>query len=327
MTEHLKLHDCEPAAADILGDVVRGLTSPEKYLPAKLFYDERGSQLFDRICETVEYYPMRAETAIMKDNVESMAQIIGPGVTLIEFGSGSSIKTRFLLDHLEKLAAYVPIDISREHLLQSAEKIARDYSDLEVLPVCADYEQPFTLPVPRRSSTRRVVYFPGSTIGNFLPRGAIDFMRRTAHISTAHGTEGALLIGVDLKKDTRILEAAYNDSAGVTAAFNLNILLRVNRDAGADFDVDLYRHVAFYNEEEGRIEMHLESTADHTVSVGGHNIEMVTGERIWTEASYKYSEEEFAVMAQEAGYSVSSVWLDDLRLFSVQLLTTRDSGH
>ena len=320
MSEPIKLHDLKPATDNVLEDVHAGLTSPVKSLPARLFYDERGSQLFERITETPEYYPTRTETAIMRRHADRMAELIGRGAMLVEFGSGSSSKTRILLDHAQDLAAYVPIDISREHLLEWAEQIARDHEDLEVLPVCADYERPYTLPVPKKPVRSRVMYFPGSTIGNFHPDGAVAFMRDVKAHATEGGSRGAFLVGVDLKKDRRRLDAAYNDAQGVTAAFNLNMLLHINAETGADFDIDLYRHVAFYNEEAGRIEMHLESLSDHTVTIGGREIRFGEGERIWTESSYKYTEEEFAAMAERAGFEVHTVWTDDDKLFSVQFL-------
>ena len=321
MAERVKLLDLHPKAGNVLEDVIAGLTSPVKSLPTRLLYDERGSELFERITKTPEYYPTRTEAAIMRRYADRMAELIGPGAMLVEFGSGNSSKTRILLNHVEDLAAYVPIDISREHLLESAQRIARDHDDIEVLPVCADYEQPYRLPVPELPVNHRVMYFPGSTIGNFHPDGAVAFMREIRERVVEGGSRGAFLVGVDLKKDRRKLEAAYNDAEGVTAAFNLNLLLHINAETGADFDLDHYRHVAFYNETAGRVEMHLESLADHTVTIGSREILIAEGERIWTESSYKYAVEEFAGLAERAGFAIHTVWTDRDRLFSVQFLT------
>ena len=233
----------------------------------------------------------------------------------MEYGSGSSKKTRILLDHADDLAGYVPIDISRDHLLQAAETIADRYPDLAVLPVCADYTADYHFPEPDIPPKRTVVYYPGSTIGNFTPEAARDFL---AHIADQVGPEGGLLIGVDLQKDEALLHAAYNDADGVTAAFNKNVLRRINRELDAGFDLDRFRHEAIYNAVEGRIEMHLVSTADQRVTVAGIDIDFATGERITTEYSYKYTVEGFAALADEAGWSVKEVWTDDDQLFSVQ---------
>lgn len=316
MSARLHLHDYEPATDNLLDEVVEGLLQPQKQLPSKLFYDERGSKLFERITALEEYYPTRTESEITRRHVAQMAQIIGPRPVLIELGSGSSEKTRILLDHLDDPVAYVPIDISKDHLLASASEIANTYPSLEVHPVCADYEQPFELPQTRRSVGRNVVYFPGSTIGNFHPDDAVTFLGRLA---TLGGERASLLIGVDLKKDPAILNAAYNDAEGVTALFNLNILVHINRALGADFDTAKFHHRAFFNEAEGRIEMHLVSAADQTVCVGDEAIPIKNGETIWTESSYKYTVDEFAALAARAGYNLKHAWLDDAKLFSVQL--------
>lgn len=318
MAEPLKLIDLHPAASDLCQEVLDGLGSPQKQLPAKLFYDERGSKLFDQITQLDEYYVTRTELEIMHTHIGAMVSLIGSSCVLFEYGSGSSEKIRILLDHLDEPAAYVPIDISRDHLMRSAAQIARAYPDLDVIPVCADYETPFTLPPRRRPSGVRVVYFPGSTIGNFHPRDAVAFLRRFAGLA---GERGAVLIGVDTKKDPDILNAAYNDSRGITAAFNLNMLRHLNTQLGTNFDLAAFEHRAFYNEGAGRIEMHLVSTRAQTVTVDGQRIAFAAGESIWTESSYKYSITDFAKMAQSAGLEQRAVWQDDRGLFSVHYLT------
>ena len=299
-----------------------GLQTPFKELPSKLFYDERGSELFTRICQLDEYYPTRTESKIMRESGRKMAAAIGTRCMVIEYGSGSSEKTRLLLDCLDDPTAYVPIDISRDHLLKSSRRISLSYPRLEVLPVCADYEQPFDIPEPIRPWAGKLVYFPGSTIGNFHPADAKSLLSRMAGRA---GPKGLILIGVDTKKDPEILTRAYNDTEGITAEFNMNILLRINRELGTGFDTNSFKHHAYYNEAAGRIEMHLVSLARQTVDVDGVEIDFDEGESIWTESSYKYSVEEFAEMASVAGLELVSVWTDSDDLFSVQLYSSRDS--
>jgi dimethylhistidine N-methyltransferase len=301
----------------MLREVLAGLARPDKKLPCKYFYDERGSRLFDEICELEEYYLTRCELAILRRDAGEMAGRLGPGCALVEYGSGSSLKTRLLLDRLDRPAAYVPVDISGEHLLRSARRLARAYPDLEVVPVCADFTRPFPLPPLRHPPRRRVVYFSGSTIGNFGPAEATALL---AGIARLCGPGGGLLIGVDLKKDRAILEAAYNDRRRVTAAFNLNLLARLNRELGADFDLGGYRHHAFYNAGPGRIEMHLVSLVAQTVHVGGAAFELAAGETICTEYSYKYGLDDFRALAARVGLAVEQVWTDERGLFSVQYL-------
>ena len=316
-TAALALTDEAPDAGDFLSEAMTGLQKERKELPCKYFYDERGSQLFDRICELPEYYPTRTERSIMEDYADEMALAIGPDALLVEYGSGSSLKTRLLLDVLERPAAYVPVDISRDHLMKSAEALAQDYAGLEVLPVCADFSQPFRIPETHRVPRRRVVYFPGSTIGNFTRDRAIELLSGVAELC---GPGGALLIGVDLKKDRETLERAYDDSEGVTAAFNRNLLIRMNRELDADFDVHQFRHRAVWVEQAGRVEMHLVSEIDQTVQLDGCEIHFAAGEHICTEHSHKYTPEAFAEIGREAGLSVAHVWTDPARRFSVQLL-------
>jgi dimethylhistidine N-methyltransferase len=315
---NISLHDLAPPTGASRADVLRGLRSPQKELPCKLLYDEYGSQLFEQICELDEYYPTRTELRIMRESAPAMAASIGPDSLLVEYGSGSSTKTPLLLDHLERPAAYVPIDISREILHDSARQLAERYPRLEILPVCADYTAPFALPTPRAEAARRVAYYPGSTLGNFVPEDAKRFLRRIADVV---GPNGGLLLGVDLKKDPLMLHRAYNDALGITAAFNLNILTRLNREFGATFAIDRFRHYAFYNPVFARVEMHLVSLQPQTVRVAGVDINFDRGESIWTEASYKYTQTEFAALVGAAGWHVEQTWTDDRNLFSVQYLT------
>lgn len=303
-----------PRAAD-LAEILAGLRAAPKKLSPKFFYDERGSELFDEITRLPEYYLTQTELAIMRRHVDEIAGLVGPTASLIEFGSGSSTKTRILLEHLDRLAAYVPVDISREHLLAAAAGVAADFPHIEVLPVAADFTRPFELPTPRVMPLRNIVYFPGSTIGNFTPAAALDLLRVMHHEAAE---DGALLIGVDLKKERAILERAYNDSEGVTAEFNLNMLERLNREFDANFALDAFEHRAIYNQERGRIEMHLVSLREQAVSLGGETFHFDAGETIRTEYSHKYTLEEFGAMAASAGFEVAEVWTDDRNLFSVQ---------
>jgi dimethylhistidine N-methyltransferase len=318
----VELIDLEPAVSDLAADAVDGLSSRPKTLPCKLFYDKRGSELFDRICTLPEYYPTRTEVGILRDEIDAIVDAIGPNAQLIELGSGSSVKTEILLDALDDPVAYAPIDISREHLRESAARIHRDYPALQVQAVCADYHEPFTVPAPRRAPARRVAFFPGSTIGNFHADDARRFLRRIAALV---GAGGGLLIGVDLKKREEELVAAYDDAEGVTAEFNLNSLRRLNREAGGDFDVDHFEHRSVWNREYGRIEMHLVSRSAQTVSVAGRRFELAAGEALRTECAYKYGLEQFAEIAD--AFRVERVWLDADERFSVQYLVVEESGE
>lgn len=322
-TSTLPLLDLHPDTSSFREDVLAGLQSRPKTLPSKFLYDERGSELFEAICELDEYYPTRTEIGIMRAHIEVMAAALGPQVLLVEYGSGTSRKTRILLDHLHDPAGYVPIDISREPLIQAAEALDRAYPDVPVLPVCADYTGEVRLPDPERPVARRVVYYPGSTIGNFIPERARDFLSR---IATLIGPEGGLLIGVDLQKDEDVLHAAYNDAQGITAAFNKNVLRRINRELDANFDLDRFAHRAVYNAGEGRIEMHLVSTTDQRVTVDDVPIDFTEGETICTEYSHKYTLDGFAELAALAGLTVDTVWTDERRWFSVQYCTRAEKG-
>ena len=300
-----------------LDELLDGLRQPEKKISPKYFYDERGSQLFDEITRLPEYYPTETELGIMRDNIGEIASLVGKQASLIEFGSGSSLKTRVLLEHLDDLAAYVPVDISEDHLLESARQIREEFPALDVLPVVADFTHPFRLPEPKVMPVRNIVYFPGSTIGNFTNEAAQELLQ-VMHEEA--GADGALLIGVDLQKDPAIIERAYNDSAGVTAEFNRNMLRHLNREFGADFDLDAFTHSAEYNERKGRIEIRLVSEKDQQFSLGGESFSIGKGEAILTEYSHKYTLEGFAAMGETAGFRVKRVWVDAERLFSVQYL-------
>lgn len=300
-------------------DVFEGLSRKQKELPCKYFYDDRGSELFNTICGLDEYYPSRTETALLRAHGNEIADLIGAGVCLIEFGCGSLLKTRLLLDALTSPAAFVPIDISADHLMLSAAALAADYPDLEVLPVVADFTRPVPLPDKvRKARENRVGFFPGSTIGNFDHEGAANFL---ATVADMVGDGGALLIGVDLKKDEEILVRAYDDAQGVTAAFNRNVLERINRELGGCFDIETFHHRALYNGDESRIEMHLVSTRDQTVMVLDRDFTFTEGETIHTENSYKYHVEEFSSLAAGAGFRTARTWVDGDGLFSLHYLT------
>jgi dimethylhistidine N-methyltransferase len=311
--------DLEPAKSDFLSEVVDGLSSRPRSLPCKYFYDATGAELFQKICELPEYYPTRTELQILDRYSNEISALLGRGVELIGLGTGAGTKTRLLLEGLEKPAAYIPVDISKKQLEESTVWFRERFPDLEVLPVCADYLEPFELPSPTRKPARKVVYFPGSTIGNFELGAAAEFLRR---IAQQCGRGGGLLIGVDLQKERNVLERAYNDSAGVTAQFNLNLLARANRELDADFDLKHWRHLAVYNSREGRIEIYLLSDSDQTVHIQDREFHFQAGERILTEYSYKYTPDSFAALAQSAGFDFQKMWTDESRLFGVFYFTT-----
>ena len=298
-----------------LADVLDGLRRPRKSLPCKYFYDATGSELFDQICDLPEYYPTRTELAILHAHAAEMGLRLGAGCQVVEYGSGSSNKTPLLLAALPRPAAYVPVDISGGHLRASATAMADAFPDLPVTPVIADFTRPFAVPT-LRPLVRRAVYFPGSTVGNFAPAEAVSLLTDMARLV---GPGGQLLIGVDLWKDEAVLRSAYDDRAGVTAAFNRNLLVRANRELGADFDLAGFRHEARVLTNPGRVEMHLVSERRQAVRVGGEAFAFAAGESIHTENSHKYTVAGFQAVATRAGFRPVRVWTDDRGWFSVQL--------
>lgn len=313
----IEFHDLHPTPADFAAEVLAGLRRRPRYIPPKFFYDARGSQLFDQITALPEYYLTRAEVEVLAANAAEIARRVGTGSLLVEPGGGSCSKVRILLEGLRP-CAYVPMDISREHLRAAAEQVAAEFPWLEVHASCADFTRAMTLPdTAPEPQGPCVAFFPGSSIGNFDPEGAVGFLAAVAELV---GPGGFLLIGADRKKERAVLDAAYDDAAGVTAAFNLNLLERMNRELRADFDLAAWRHRAFYNEAEGRIEMHLVSVPAQTVHVVDEAFAFAAGETIHTENSYKYGIEEFQALAARAGFRPEAVWTDSRRLFAVHLL-------
>jgi len=302
----------------VLREVLAGLRESRKRLDPKYFYDERGSKLFDRICRQPEYYLTRTEVAILKARLPAFARNLGYHARVIEPGSGSSAKTRILLDALLAPACYVPVDISPTHLDKAAVALHKRYPALEVLPVVADFTGSFELPLGERPFDRTMVFFPGSTIGNLEPKEAVRLLAAMGRMAGRYGT---VVVGADLRKDPRVLESAYNDAAGVTAAFNLNILAHLNKRFGADFDPDAFAHCAYWNPRAGRIEMHLVSGREQTVSIGGARIFFARDESIWTESCHKYEPAQLKAMARQASLKVDDVWLDPEKKFSVQILS------
>ena len=315
------LLETAPAKSSFLMETIAGLSRSPRTFPCKFFYDERGARLFQKICELRQYYITRTELQILRLHSAEMAAALGEKVELIGLGTGAGTKTRILLEELHDPAVYIPIDISNEQLQKSAARFRQMFPKLEILPIAADYLEPFELPLPRKLSARSIVYFPGSTIGNFEPDAATEFLRRLVDLC---GEDGGLLIGVDLQKDRRIIEAAYNDSHGITAEFNLNLLVRANRELSADFDLNAWRHRALYNSSKGRIEMYLISERDQRVHVEGREFDFRASERILTEYSYKYTPQGFAALAHNARFQFEKLWADDARLFGVFYFAVRD---
>jgi dimethylhistidine N-methyltransferase len=317
---HFAFHDLAPGEESFRDAVLNGLSRVRKAIPCKFLYDARGSALFEEICLLPEYYPTRTEIAILEENSADIAAQMGTHCRLIEFGSGASQKVRILLQALDRPAAYVPVDISREHLRDAAASLAEDFPSVPVIAVCADYTRPFPLPLLPGAKGKRVGFFPGSTIGNFEPDAAMAFLTNYAGIL---GPGGEMLIGVDLKKDADILDAAYNDRAGVTATFNLNLLERANRELDGDLDLDRFEHLAFYNEGEGRVEIYICSLADQEARIAGSRFRFAQDELIHTEYSYKYSIEDFRALAARAGFRPVDTWTDPAELFSVHYFRLR----
>lgn len=309
--------ETEAALHTMLSDVVEGLSQNRKTLPSKYFYDERGSKLFDDICELDEYYVTRTESTLMQQQVGDIAAAVGSNALLVEYGSGSSLKTRLLLRNLVAPAGYVPIDISGDYLSQVGHSLQAEFPHIEVMPVAADFTKSFEVPSPTNKESRRVIYFPGSTIGNF-PRE--DAMALLAGMAENAGADGGVLIGVDLDKDRDVLRAAYNDSQGVTAEFNLNVLKRINDELGGSFDLGKFKHEAVFNDGRSCIEMHLISTERQTVNVCKYSFEFEENESVLTEYSHKYTIDAFGEMANEAGLNVKNVWTDANNMFAVMYL-------
>jgi dimethylhistidine N-methyltransferase len=310
--------DLEPASVAFRDAVLAGLARSPRSIPCRFLYDAQGSALFEQICELPEYYVTRTELAILRAHAPAMARLIGPACQLIELGSGASRKVRLLLDALERPAVYAPVDISREFLREAASRVAADFPELAVIAICADYSDPRMVGgLPPPAGGRRVGFFPGSTIGNLEPAEAVAFLRGCRAIL---GSRGGMLVGVDLKKDPEVLHRAYNDAAGVTAAFTLNLLARVKRELGAELDVARFRHDAFYNPAPGRIEIYARSLADQLVTVAGRTFAIAAGERLHVESSYKYTVPEFQALGQRAGFRPVAVWTDPAELFSVHYL-------
>ena len=309
--------DASAAADELAADVLRGLAQTPKRIPSKYFYDARGSELFEQICEQPEYYLTRTELAILEQSVADIAKAVGPRALLVEYGSGAGIKTRLLLDALDQPVGYVPVEISQSALDASVESLGEEFPDIDMLPVSADFTQPVDLPTPDQAARRTAVFFPGSTLGNFEQREAVALLRTMA---IDMGRQGAALIGIDLKKDPAILEAAYNDAAGVTRDFTLNMLVRINRELAADFDLSQFQHRARYNALAGRIETHIVSGIDQVVHVGKQHFVFTEGEAMLVEYSCKYSLEDFAAMAAKAGLRVVRTWSDPRQWFAVQML-------
>lgn len=313
-------YDLAPGEESFRDAVLNGLGRERKSIPCKFFYDARGSALFEAICRLPEYYPTRTEIAILEENAAEIAAQMDPHCRLIELGSGASRKVRILLNALDRPAAYVPVDISGDHLREAALNLAEDFPELPVIAVCADYTRPFAMPPLPGPRGKRVGFFPGSTIGNFEPSAALRFLANCAQIL---GPGGEMLIGVDLKKDRAVLDAAYNDRAGVTAAFNLNLLERINRELDGDLDLDRFEHLGFYNGREGRIEIYIRSLSDQEATIAGRRFGFAAGELIHTEYSYKYTVGEFRALAAQAGFRPVDTWTDPNQLFSVHYFRQR----
>lgn len=317
MNAALRLTDLHPTPDDISGDILAGLSRTPKRLPSKYFYDKRGSELFEEITRQPEYYLTRVELALLESSAAQIAEAVGPRAHVLEYGSGSGHKTRLLLDALDDPVAYTPIEISRSALLASVERLDREFDGIEVLPVLADFTQPVPLPEPRRKADHALVFFPGSTLGNFTDAEAVRLLQA---MGTTMGERGGALVGIDLQKAPEIITAAYNDAAGVTAAFTHNLLARLNRDIGSDFDLDAFQHQAEYVTDAGRIETFLVSRKAQTVTVEGRRFRFVAGERMQVEYSQKYTDDSLAVLVRQAGLRVVRGWNDPKDWFGLRLL-------
>ncbi len=319
--DELNIHCQTPSTAQFLRDAIDGLSKPQKKLPSKYLYDQAGSELFDQICELDEYYLTRTEAEIMRGASDEIAREVGRDAVIVELGSGSSTKTRILLDALRAPRAYLPVDISEEHLLQAAEGVRCEYPDLAVEPVVADFTHAFKIP-PQYAGTNVHVFFPGSTIGNLDDEEALELLSCAAGLKTTDGNalHPGLLIGFDLVKGVGTLEAAYNDTAGISAKFTLNLLHRMNRELDATFNVSAFEHFAFFNVKRSRIEIYIRSLEDQTATIDSQEFKFGAGELILTEYSHKYTLESLARLAHQAGFHVQKTWTDDHQLFAVMLL-------
>ena len=318
MTAASVRHEASSERAVLRSEVLAGLLCSPKTLPPKLFYDAVGARLFEEICTLPEYYLTRSELSILRMRAAEIANLAGPDCAMVEYGSGAGVKARLMLDALETPRAYVPVDISSDQLAEVSADLSNAYPGIAVLPVCADYTSRFQLPDLPRETRKKLAFFPGSTIGNFHPQQAAAFLARVRH---ALGAGGAMVLGVDRRKDATVLNAAYNDARGVTAEFNLNMLTRLNRDVGADFDTSAFEHVAFFNEEASRIEMHLRSRVEQSVCVGNTAVHFAEGESIWTESSYKYDRDALEGLVAAAGFSIVGLWTDQADKFWVAYLS------
>jgi dimethylhistidine N-methyltransferase len=311
------LVDLEPDVANFRRELTSGLRGSPPSIPCKFFYDARGSELFEQICELPEYYPTRTEVGILESHARQIARAVGPNARVIEYGSGSGLKTKMLLHMLEDATTYIPIEISVSALRACYQSLGAAFPELSIVPICADYTKTVELPDELPAAERSIVFFPGSTIGNFAPPHARSFLAKTAELV---GDDGGLIIGVDLVKEHDVLEDAYNDSRGVTAEFNLNLLRRANRELGADFDIESFEHRAIFNGEASRIEMHLVSTENQAVSVAGESFDFEAGDHIVTEYSYKFRPDDFEELASSSGFEARTMWTDEDDLFSVWYL-------
>lgn len=311
----LETESSSSSELEFLDEVIAGLSKgvDQKRIPSRYLYDERGCELFEAICETPEYYPTRTEISIMQRDAKAMAELCGPRCRLVELGSGASIKTRILLDELDDPAAYIPVDIAPEYLVPSVKELSSQYPELRIAPVLANFAEPFELPEVA-DAERTIVYFPGSTIGNFTRPKAVALL---TNVSDLAGPDGGILIGMDLKKDVSVIEAAYNDAAGITADFTGNLVRRLQRELNAAVEVDQFEHLARYNPEEGRVEIYLCSTEEQTITVGGHEFFIEAGELINTEYSYKYDLVDVHQMARDVGVTLTHAWLDERNWFGV----------
>ena len=312
------LVDLQPGPERITADVVAGLSASPRRLPSKYFYDARGSELFEQITRQPEYYLTRVEIALMDARMADIAAAVGPALHVVEYGSGSGRKTEILLAGLDEPVAYTPIEISRDALLHSVARLEGVFPDIEMLPVCADFTRPVALPRPGREARRRLAFFPGSTLGNFERAEAVRLLRA---MRDTVGEGGQALVGIDLDKDPAVIEAAYNDAAGITAEFTLNLLVRLNREIGSDFDPAQFRHRATYSRERRRIETFLVSQREQEVRVAGQSFRFGEGEAMMVETSHKYTDADFAAMAAESGWQVAHACNDPDDWFGLRLLT------